>query len=338
MKVNTSKLRTSRETPFLIIDFMMLGLIIINLAWLIFDALFASRLVRSGLEWLSSDFTRFYGEHVHTNFLVYDLFFVAIFLAEFVIRWGFAIRNQTYHRWFFYPFVHWYDLLGCIPVASFRWLRLLRIISIIYRLQKYQIIDISNLYVVRFVKKYLNVLLEELSDRIVINVLDGVQDEISVGTPVLEKVVQQVLIPNKPMLIEWIVSRVNDISDHVYQPRRENIRLYLDDVIATSLAQDQKVAALEKLPVIGEAITDVIESTVSDVVFNVVNRLATDIGSEETDVWVREVTDTILARLLQPDESLNVASRNVVISILEVVKDEVRIQRWKQKESAYDEV
>ncbi|MDV7396135.1 hypothetical protein RZS08_32380, partial [Arthrospira platensis SPKY1] len=119
-----------------------------------------------------------YAEQIHTNFVAYDLVFVAIFLTEFVVRWIIAVHRNTYHRWFFYPFVHWYDLLGCIPVGSFRWLRLLRVISIVYRLQKYQIIDISNLYIVRFVRKYLNVLLEELSDRIVLNVLDGVQDEI----------------------------------------------------------------------------------------------------------------------------------------------------------------
>lgn len=334
MKVNTEKLRTSHETPFLIVDLLMLGLVIINLAWLIFDTLFTSALVRNGLTWLSPEFTRFYAEQIHTNFVAYDLVFVAIFLTEFVVRWIIAVHRNTYHRWFFYPFVHWYDLLGCIPVGSFRWLRLLRVISIVYRLQKYQIIDISNLYIVRFVRKYLNVLLEELSDRIVLNVLDGVQDEIAIGTPVMEKVVQQVLVPNKPLLIEWIASRINDISDNVYQPRRADLKQYLDEVIASSLAQDAKVATLEKLPVVGETITQVIESTVSEIVFNVVDRLATDIGREETDVWVHEITDLLLARLLQPDAALNEASKNVLIDVLEVVKDEVRIQRWKLKESA----
>jgi hypothetical protein len=224
--------------------------------------------------------------------------------------------------------------LGCIPVSAFRWLRLLRVISIVYRLHKYQIIDISNLYLVRFVKKYLNVLLEELSDRIVINVLDGVQEEIAVGTPVMEKVVQQVLLPNKPLLIEWIASRINDVSDHVYQPRRADLKRYLDEVISSSLAQDTKVAAIEKLPVVGSAMTEVIETTVSDIVFNVMDRLATDIGREETDIWVHEITDLLLARLLQPSAALNEAGKNVMIDILEVVKDEVRIQRWKLKEAA----
>jgi hypothetical protein len=332
MKFNKDKLRSSRETPFLVIDFIMLGLVFINLAWLLFDTLFTSKLVRQSLEWFSPAFTEFYAAEIHVNFILYDLAFVAVFLTEFVVRWGLAVRNQTYHRWFFYPFVHWYDLLGCIPVGSFRWLRLLRIISIVYRLQKYQIIDISNLYLVRFVRKYMNVLVEELSDRVVIHVLDGIQDEISVGTPVMEKIVQQVILPNKPLVIEWIASRINDLADNVYQPRRPDLKLYIDGVIASSIAQDQKVAALEKLPVIGQAVTEIIETTVSDIVFNVLDRVVMDIGAEETDVWVRDITDQVIARLLQPSAQLNAAGRDVLIDILDVVKDEVRIQRWKLKE------
>lgn len=333
MQFNKDNLRNSHQTIWLLLDLIMLGLVFINLAWLLFDTLFTSAHIRQGLHWLSPGFTDFYATEVHVNFVVYDLVFVAIFLFEFFLRWIFAIRHHTYHRWFFYPFVHWYDLLGCIPVGSFRWLRLLRIISILYRLQKYQIIDISNLYIVKFVVKYLNILVEELSDRVVIHVLNGIQDEIAIGTPVMEKIVQEVLIPNKPLLIGWISSRINDLAENVYQPRRNDLRAYLESVIATSLAQDQKVAALEKVPVIGEAITEIIEQTVSDVVFNITDRLVTDIGREETDAWVHEIADMVIARLLQPNDQLNKATQYVLIDILDVVKSEVKVQRWKVKES-----
>lgn len=334
MKINKDNLRNSRQTLFLVIDFAMLGLVFINLAWLLFDTLFTSEVVRSGLHWLAPEFTELYAATIHVNFVLYDLVFVSIFLTEFVIRWIIAVRNNIHHRWFFYPFVHWYDLLGCIPVGSFRWLRLLRIISILYRLQKYQIIDMSNLYLVRFVRKYLNILVEELSDRVVLHVLNEVQDEIDVGTPVMGRIVNEVLLPNRHLLIPWISSRINDISDNVYRPHRDDLRRYLESAIASSLAQDQKVAALEKLPIIGQAITDIIEQTVSDVAFNVVDRLATDIGSEETDVWVQEITDIVIARLLQPGDQFNTVTKNIVVEILEVVKDEVRTQRWKLREAS----
>lgn len=62
------------------------------------------------------------------------MIFVSIFIAELLIRWMVTIHQKTYHKWFFYPVIHWFDVLGCIPVGSFRWLRLLRVFSILYRL------------------------------------------------------------------------------------------------------------------------------------------------------------------------------------------------------------
>ncbi len=90
-----------------------------------------------------------------------------------MIRWAVAIARGTYHRWFFYPFVHWYDLLGCIPVGSFRWLRILRVVSLMFRLQKMGVVDFRDTYIGRSVIKYYRILVEEVSDRVVINVLEG---------------------------------------------------------------------------------------------------------------------------------------------------------------------
>ena len=67
---------------------------------------------------------------VHENFALYDLAFIAVFLSEFCIRWVAAIIRQTYMRWYFFPFIHWYDLIGCIPLGGARIFRFLRIFSI----------------------------------------------------------------------------------------------------------------------------------------------------------------------------------------------------------------
>ena len=134
MKFNPAKLRASNETPLFILDFVMLVLIISNLFCLVFDTFFENRIVQDLLFWAFPGFTEFYKSQIHPNFLVYDLIFVSVYLSEFVLRWIIAIRRKTYYRWFFYPFVHWYDLIGCIPVGAFRWLRLLRVFSIVYRL------------------------------------------------------------------------------------------------------------------------------------------------------------------------------------------------------------
>lgn len=338
MKFNAGKLRESHETFLFVVDVAMLGLVILNLTWLIFDTLFGSRVIQSTLQWTLPAFTHFYREQVHPDFAFYDLIFVSIFLTEFFMRWLIAIRRSTYHRWFFYPFVHWYDLLGCIPVGSFRWLRLLRIVSIVYRLQKLGVIDVSNTAFARFFIKYFNVLVEEVSDRVVINVLDGVQGQIRTGNPVMEKIVRDVLLPQKTLIVDWLISRVNDIADTVYQPRRDVFRLYVNRLIAESLARDDKVAMLDKVPVIGDVLVSIIETTVSDVVFNVVDQLAADIGHQDTDRLVQEITDVVIERLLQPSDELNLVGKAVLLEVIDVIKDEVRVQTWKIRESVHDQV
>ena len=332
--IDLKNLRRSHQVITIAIDLIMVVLIILNLSLIIFDMMFSSQMVQQGLNWLSPELTALYRDTIHADFVSYDMIFVSIFIVELLGRWALAIYQKTYYRWFFYPFVHWYDVLGCIPIGSFRWLRLLRVISILYRLQKYQVIDISDSYPIRFFKKYFNVLVEEISDRVVTNVLDGVQAQVKTGNPVVEKVVKQVLLPQRSIIVDWLTVKVNDITDSVYQPRREVIRHYVDQIIAESISQDPKVEALEKMPMVGEAITGLIETTVADVVFNVIDRLMGDIGHEDTDLLVKELTDIIIDRVLEPSQVMSEAGRNVIIEVLEVVKAEVQVQQWKLAEQS----
>ncbi|RLT97398.1 ion transporter [Ketobacter sp.] len=331
MKVNIDNLKRSHQITLFAIDGVMLLLISLNLIWIIFDTLFASEFIRHGLTWLMPGFSQFYGEKIHPDFVTYDLIFVAIFLTEFVIRWIVAIIQKTHHRWFFFPFVHWYDLVGCIPVGSFRWLRLLRVISILYRLNKYGVIDLKNSAPGRFLIKYYNVLVEEISDRVVENVLSGVQDEVRQGSPVVDKILTEVLIPQKTMIANWLTVKINEICDDVYLPNQAALRAYIEDSFSDSLSQDPKVAALETVPVVGPKLVEVIDQTISDVVFNIVNGLLLDIGKQETDQLVTELLDGVIHKLLQPSDELNAASKKVMLEAIDIIKDQVRIQRWRQE-------
>lgn len=320
-----------KQSPwlFLVIDGIMLLLIVLNLTWLIFDTLFQSLSIQDFLYWLIPSFTTFYSDRVHQDFQFYDLIFVSIFLVEFSLRWVAAIYQKTYHRWFFYPFIHWYDLIGCIPVGSFRWLRLLRIISILYRLQSYGLIDLSKTYPWKFVAKYFNIGMEEVSDRVVVKVLDGIKSEIKEGSPVFNHILTDVLLPHKVVIADWLTAKINDINNDVYVKNKESLRQYVNESIANSTKTEWKVSVLDKFPVIGPAIIEEINSTVSHVVFNVLDRFITDIGTSDTDHLVSELLEAAIHNLLQPDSGLDDAIRSIIDESLEVVKSEVTVQRWK---------
>ena len=141
---NLKRLRPNLDGLGFLIDVGMILLVIANLSLILFDWIYRVEAVQSAMETYTPDFYRFYSDSIHANFFEIDLAFVSVYLTEFVIRWAAAIARQTYHRWFFYPFVHWYDLLGCIPVGSFRWLRILRVVSLMYRLQKLGVVDFRD--------------------------------------------------------------------------------------------------------------------------------------------------------------------------------------------------
>ena len=133
IKLHPEKLKANLDSVGFLIDLFMIALVLFNLGLILFDWLFQVQFVQSGLATLLPAFHDFYRDTIHNDFLFYDLCFVAVYLTEFVVRWIAAIVRNTYHRWFFYPFAHWYDLLGCIPVGSFRWLRILRVVSLLLR-------------------------------------------------------------------------------------------------------------------------------------------------------------------------------------------------------------
>ena len=108
------------------------------------------------------------------------------------------------NNWIAYPFIHWYDVLGCIPVGGFRSLRLLRIISIVFRLHKKGIIDIRSTWWYKLINRYYCMLAEEVSDRVVVNIINGTQKEIEAGAPITDKLIEQIIKPRQELIVEFI--------------------------------------------------------------------------------------------------------------------------------------
>ena len=216
---------------------------------------------------------------------------MSIFLGEFVLRWGYSIKARVYDRWYFYPFIHWYDLVGCIPVGSLRFLRVLRIISIIYRLHQYKIIDFTSTRLYRFVIFYYEAFMEELSDRIVLKVLSGVQDEVKRGSPLFERIQHDILFPRREMLSDWLSERVAQAAKQGYIPNRGALRVYLENRVDHALKQNLELSRLKYLPVVGPTIQDTLENAVGDIVANVVHQILDDLAG---DCLLREFCSTCL--------------------------------------------
>jgi len=326
-----------RDFLFVLVDLCMLVILMVNLVWILFDGLFGIPAVQSLMERYLGGFVDFY-RPVHHDFFFYDLAFISIYITELLIRWALAIKRDTYHRWFFYPFLHWYDIIGCIPIGTLRFVRVLRIISILYRLQRLGWIDIKKNFIYRTLAKYYSIFMEEISDRVVVNMLEGVQTEIRQGSPVLDRIVDQVVKTRKPDMVKWFSGKMQQVVRENYGDFQEDIRDYVNLRVGRAIKENRELTFIRRsMPVVGGVVTRNVEKMVADIVFQAINGMAADLSEKNLESLLDPIADIILESLLakQDDQRLNEAVIEGVVQALEIIKDQVRVQQWKLREEAW---
>lgn len=314
----------------LVIDLLMISLVLINLAWIVFDSLFAFEGVQSLLaKSAGPGFVEWYKHNIHDWFFAYDLVFVAIFITELILSWAYAIHRKTYSHWAAYPFIHWYDVLGCIPVGSFRVLRVLRIIGIIIRLQRMGLIDYRQWSIFQLFQRWYDIALEELSDRIAVKILEGVQAELRQGADLEQKIVIQVLLPRKQILVDSLTDKLAISTKHIYADAKDDIESYIKNIVSDAMHKNLEISTIEKVPVLGQAIGKLLEHAVTDIVCQTIENAIDQMNRPQFHRIVTEISDAILDDMAEPSASQAGAITDAIADILEVVKDEIRIQRWK---------
>lgn len=161
-------------------DIAIVLAILLDLVLIFFDQIVMSVFFGQMVQWLSWSGWQLwlmdYQANGHLWFGLMGGLFTVFLIAELLLRWLVAIKNRTYHRWFFFPFVHWYEVLGCFPLL--RPLRLLRVFVIIRRLHQMGVQVVPS-RLINAVKFYGNVMLEELSDRVILTAVDNFRTQLT---------------------------------------------------------------------------------------------------------------------------------------------------------------
>jgi hypothetical protein len=333
LKFNRRKLRDTRETPWLILDLVMVFLVLVNLAFIVFDTLYGTDFVSSILDDLVPDFSSFYGARIHPHFLFYDLVFIGIFFAVFMFEWVVAVRRETYPRWYFFPFMRWYDLLSLIPVGTLRLLRLLRVVSLLLRLHKSGIIDLTDSRVYRFFEFYLNVFIDEITDRVIVRTLDDVKREVQDDTPIARQIITEVIAPRKDELVAHLSRRIGVVAEQSYARHKLLLRRYVESVIADAVDTDAGIRSLQRVPVLGRHATETIRQSIRDIVYQVFDRVIRDVSTAEQNRLVDEAVGVLIESFLEehPDlGDIGQMSSSMAVEVIEVIKDRVRVQHWKE--------
>lgn len=332
VKFFPQRLRTS-ESGWIIWDLTMLLLVSVNIALFIFYWVYDYHRVQDVFATTFPDLHSVLNP-LYQDFPLIDLVFVSIFLGEFLLRWIIAIVQKRYHRWFFFPFIYWYDLLGSLPFGSFRFLRILRIVALINRLQRMEVLDLRGTYLFSRFRKYRNILVEEVSDRVVLNVLSGVQKEVKEGLPLMDQIVDEVVKPYKPELVAWMSERLRSVSANSYERYREDLEQYVDEKISHAVNQNKEIAQIEAIPVLGPQIAGRLERAIQDIVFNVVNGLVQDLAGRKHERLLDEFTDVVFDTLIQEEarpetEDLNDIMGRLMVDGLEIIKKKIAVKEWK---------
>lgn len=316
-----------------VVDVFMVVLVIINLLLMAIQFNFETDSIRHLLHRHAYPIYEAYLP-IYQNFVFIDGIFVAIFITEILIRWAIAIYHKTYYRWFFYPFVRWYEVLGCIPVGPFRMLRIFRVAAIIIRLQRLGLIDVKQWYIYKLFIKYLNILTEEISDRVVVNVIEGIQDEIKKGIPLTERILQQVIIPRKEVLVAFVAHRVQKVTRDQYSANKDHMRKTIHDSVVAAFSQNEHIRMLEQIPVLGKVASSALQASVYDITFQTINHIFEKMATEESRIAIEKISDGLIEAVLvqEEDTRLRQMFTEMLVHALDLVKEEVKIQQWKLKE------
>lgn len=326
-KVNRRNLLKSHEGPWILLDLAMLTLLVVNLIWIIFDSLYTSTFIQENLLQVAPGFVDSY-QPIHENFLLIDLGFVAVFLTEFCFRWLVAIKRKEYVRWYFFPFIHWYDLVGCIPLGAARIFRFLRIISILHRLHKYKIIDLRNTAIFRFITFYYDVFVEELSDRIVVKVLSDAQKDIAAGSPLVEDISRNVIATRLPILSKWAASVMAHIGESIeHSDHGKSVREHVNQSVGKAVRNNSQIATLRLVPMLGGTIERTLEESITDIVTQSIVNLLKDVTPEKIDDFVEHG----IGRFSSEDHELDQEVLIVINEVIELIKVHVSEQRWKSE-------
>ncbi|MBK8970013.1 MAG: hypothetical protein IPM37_01090 [Hahellaceae bacterium] len=327
LNFDLAHLRSSRQGVWFLIDLIMLVLLVVNLLMILTDTLYrlpvTAEFVSETLPGLKVPL-----DGLKTHFFALDLGFVVVFLSEFLVRWGVAVKNRVYRRWFFYPFIHFYDLLGCIPLGSFRMLRFLRVFSILYRLHKLKVIDMRQTAPVRFLLFYYDVFMEELSDRVVVNVIKGVQEDLASGSSLGRKVIDTLLAPRLGQLESTARSvslRLSLAMQHeADHPLGKALRT---SVIASMQGNEDLRKLAEAMPMVGGVLHRRLEDLVAEIVVDTVATLI-----EQSPAFLRP--EVIGATVDWGDDAMQRLDQEVlslIQDILALIKEQMQDKAWQRR-------
>ena len=309
-------------------DMILMIVLIVNFLWIFFDWLFSLSLVQNFFMEYTPSFYDLYLP-INENFDLYDLVFVSVYVIDLLVGWTISVFKKKKHL-LDYPISHWYDILGCIPSGSLLFLRLLRVFSIFIRLDKMRIVDLQKIYFVKKIIKIVNIIIEEVSDRVVLNILRGVRTDFAEGRPISKAIMSDVVEPQKDKVIDLFFTKFADVSSDTYNNYKDELKAYIHQKAKNAVNNNRELARLTSMPVIGTSIRGIIEKSVANTAYETINGVIEDLVSDKGTAVIKDFTTKISDMVFRDmEEQLGEIVKNVVVSSLDLIEKETNVKQWR---------
>lgn len=311
-------------------DIFMMFLIIINLFCLSSNAILMSDFG----EWIFDiihlpEVLSFYKAELRPWVVITEGWFTSFLILELLIRWLIAIVLKQHQRWFFFPFVHWYEILAIIP--QLRFLRLLRAGVICYQLHDHGYKIFPKIWYKK-IQFYYDLIMEELSSRIVLTVLSGIKKELTTSQS-HKKVIEELINHHREMFSTALADVLQETLGKELQQQRGLIAKDVGKIVNQAIEDTPELTQLLRLiPIVGGRIEQQIQSIGQRLGENITQGLIDPFANTQSQTLTSY--DYIAQRLsevqLEQNPHVEKLVESAVFETLEALQQQVKIKKWQQ--------
>lgn len=315
---------------FLLYDIFMVFIIVFNLFCLGMNLFLMSSLG----EWLFQQIhllsvLDFYRTHLNPWVITTEAWFIIFLIAELVVRWIFAIINKHHARWWWFPFVHFYEILAIIPYLRF--LRLFRAGIIAYRLYEmgYQVIPDK---IQRTLLFYYRVVMEELSDRVVLTVLDGLKHELKTNSS-HQQTIHNLVDHHRQLFVTTLSSLLQESLATTLQQQQPAITQKVGIIVNQAIEDTPELTQLLRLiPIVGGRIEQQIQSIGQRLGENISAGLIEPFtaGSPQQPNENFQLIAEKVSELNINNQYLEELVKSVVFESIEAISKQVKVKQWQE--------
>jgi len=263
------------------------------------------------------------------KFWIIDLPFLILFWIEFLARWYIALKRGTYNKWFFFPILNWYDVLGLIPSGYFRIFRLFRAVSMYMRLRRSELSVVGQDIFSRTVAYFSNIITEEVSDLVALRILGEFGEEIADGTH--NRIARETVEPRRPE-IEGVITR--QIRQSLTNPETlANLRSLLMLNLDTAVNESESLHSVPMPNFVLNPLVRTIGEVIIDTTFETVEAT---FESEDGEAALEDLATAIFDDIFYGPGLAEIEAlvKEITLQVIDHMQEVVAIKKWTLPEGS----